>query len=67
MRVSRSDGSSAPALWWHDGILYQVYVPSFQDGDGDGFGDLGGVVARLDYLAGLGVAAICLGIYVVAG
>ena len=60
MRVSRSDGSSAPAPWWHDGILYQVYVPSFQDGDGDGFGDLGGVVARLDYLAGLGVAAIWL-------
>ncbi len=58
--MSRSDGSSASSPWWHEGILYQVYVPSFQDGSGDGFGDLAGVVARLDYLAGLGIAAIWL-------
>ena len=47
--ASRSDGSSGPTPWWHEGILYQVYVPSFQDGNGDGSGDLGGfdeLVAR---------------------
>jgi alpha-glucosidase len=46
--------------WWREGVFYQVYVPSFQDGDGDGFGDLVGVLRRLDHLAGLGVDAIWL-------
>lgn len=52
--------SPVPAPWWHEGILYQIYVPSFQDGNGDGFGDLAGVLARLDYIAELGVSAIWL-------
>ncbi|MFD1546371.1 alpha-amylase family glycosyl hydrolase [Nonomuraea guangzhouensis] len=46
--------------WWREGVFYQVYVPSFQDGDGDGFGDLWGVERRLDYIAALGVTAIWL-------
>ena len=41
--------------WWADGVGYQVYVPSFQDGDGDGWGDLPGVTSRLGYLADLGI------------
>ena len=36
-------------------VVYQIYVKSFQDSNGDGIGDLPGIVSRLDYLAGLGV------------
>lgn len=46
--------------WWREGVFYQVYVPSFQDGDGDGFGDLWGVEQRLDRVAALGVTALWL-------
>jgi alpha-glucosidase len=37
-------------LWWKHGIVYQIYPRSFQDSDGDGIGDLQGVIDRLDYL-----------------
>jgi alpha-glucosidase len=46
--------------WWRDAVIYQLYVRSFADGDGDGIGDLHGVLSRLDYLAGLGVDGIWL-------
>ena len=46
--------------WWQCGIIYQIYPRSFQDTDGDGVGDLAGIIARLDYLAWLGVDAIWL-------
>lgn len=46
------------ADWWRDAVLYQVYVRSFADGDGDGTGDLAGVRSRLPYLAQLGVNAL---------
>lgn len=46
--------------WWREAVVYQVYVRSFQDSDGDGVGDLGGVIERLDYVAALGVDAIWL-------
>ena len=43
------------APWWMNAVLYQIYPRSFQDSDGDGVGDLQGIVRRLDYLAQLGV------------
>ncbi|MEW9550284.1 alpha-amylase family glycosyl hydrolase [Nonomuraea sp. NPDC050783] len=46
--------------WWRNAVIYQVYVRSFADGDGDGIGDLIGVRDRLPYLAGLGVDALWL-------
>jgi alpha-glucosidase len=46
--------------WWQTGILYQVYPRSFQDSNGDGVGDLAGIVARLPYLVELGIDAIWL-------
>lgn len=48
------------APWWRDAVFYQVYPRSFADSNGDGVGDLGGVVARLGYLEQLGVDAIWL-------
>jgi alpha-glucosidase len=46
--------------WWRDAVMYQVYVRSFQDSDGDGIGDLRGVRTRLPYLRSLGVDGIWL-------
>ncbi|WP_165978509.1 alpha-amylase family glycosyl hydrolase [Actinomadura darangshiensis] len=46
--------------WWHGATLYHVYVRSFQDGDGDGYGDLQGLTGRLGYLQWLGVDALWL-------
>ncbi len=47
-------------LWWRDGTIYQIYPRSFADANGDGIGDLQGIVSRLDYLVELGVDAIWL-------
>ncbi len=48
------------SAWWKRGTIYQIYPRSFQDSNGDGIGDLPGVIARLDYLAWLGIDAIWL-------
>ncbi len=44
--------------WWKQAVIYEVYPRSFQDGNGDGIGDLNGIEKRLDYLVRLGVDAI---------
>ncbi|EUJ39204.1 glycoside hydrolase family 13 protein [Brochothrix campestris] len=46
--------------WWKDAVVYQIYPRSFKDSNGDGFGDLQGVIQKLDYLAKLGVDALWL-------
>ena len=46
--------------WWADAVVYQIYPRSFADGNGDGMGDLRGVLDRLPYLERLGVDAIWL-------
>jgi alpha-glucosidase len=48
--------SEAP--WWRGGVIYQIYPRSFLDTDGNGVGDLPGIIERLDYVASLGVDAI---------
>ena len=45
----------AARAWWRDGVLYQLYPRSFADSDGDGIGDLRGIIDHLDHLAWLGV------------
>jgi len=46
--------------WWQDAIVYQIYPRSFMDGNGDGIGDLPGIVSRLDYLRSLGIDTVWL-------
>jgi alpha-glucosidase len=60
--VERSTAAGASTRdnghWWKHGVIYQVYPRSFQDSNGDGIGDLRGIIERLDYLAWLGVNAL---------
>ena len=44
--------------WWHKTVIYQIYPRSFQDSNGDGIGDINGIIKRLDYLEKLGVGAL---------
>jgi glycosidase len=46
--------------WWHKSVVYQIYPRSFQDSNGDGIGDLQGIISRLDYIQDLGVDMIWL-------
>jgi alpha-glucosidase len=55
--ASNSSGS-ALYKWWQKEIVYQIYPRSFQDSNGDGVGDLGGIQQRLDYIESLGVKCI---------
>jgi alpha-glucosidase len=52
--------NTAATVWWQAGTIYQIYPRSFQDSNGDGIGDLAGIVGRLPYLRQLGVDAIWL-------
>ena len=53
-------GAGSDSSWWRSAVVYQVYPRSFADSDGDGIGDLEGLLGRLDYLAGLGIDVIWL-------
>ena len=55
-RPSSDHATDAP--WWRGAIIYQVYIRSFQDSNGDGIGDLPGVTRRLDHIADLGADAL---------
>ncbi|MFN3840123.1 MAG: alpha,alpha-phosphotrehalase [Cyclobacteriaceae bacterium] len=46
--------------WWKEAVIYQIYARSFKDGNGDGVGDLRGLIEKLDYIKSLGVDAVWL-------
>ena len=56
MTADHSDGNAG----WRAAIIYEIALVSFQDSDGDGKGDLAGLISRIDYLKWLGVDAIWL-------
>jgi alpha-glucosidase len=49
---------AGPKPWWRDAVIYEAYIRSFADGDGDGIGDIAGLRRHLGYLADLGVDAV---------
>ncbi|WP_369754101.1 alpha-glucosidase [Flavobacterium sp. WC2409] len=48
------------AKWWKEAVVYQIYPRSFKDSDGDGVGDLKGIISKLDYIKSLGIDAVWL-------
>ena len=58
--VENPTDGAASFPWWKRGVIYQIYPRSFQDSNGDGTGDLRGIIERLEYLSWLGVDAIWL-------
>src|ERR1700761_2216154 len=60
MSSTATDTSGLDRKWWKEAVVYQIYPRSFKDNDGDGVGDLKGIIAKLDYIKSLGVTAIWL-------
>jgi alpha-glucosidase len=56
--ASSGAGTEASLQWWHRAVLYEVYLRSFADANGDGVGDIAGLIDRLPYLKELGVEAL---------
>ena len=52
--------SENPRHWWQKAVVYQIYPSSFKDSDGDGLGDIPGIISKVDYLASLGIDAVWL-------
>ena len=55
-----ASGDNDPDRWWHGGVFYQIYPRSYADSNGDGVGDLPGVISKLDHLARLGITGVWL-------
>src|SRR6478609_9360811 len=60
MNATTSDTSGLERKWWKEVVVYQVYPRSFKDNDGDGVGDLKGILSKLDYVKSLGIDVIWL-------
>ena len=58
--VTSGNKSGNDRKWWKEAVVYQVYPRSFKDSNGDGVGDLRGIISKLDYLQSLGVDVIWL-------
>ena len=56
----QNDSAPQDKKWWKEAIVYQIYPRSFKDSDGDGIGDLKGIISELDYLQSLGITAVWL-------
>ena len=52
--------AQTPTKWWKESVFYQIYMPSYADSNGDGYGDFVGMTQKLDYLQGIGVKGIWL-------
>ncbi|MBC6605875.1 alpha-glucosidase [Hymenobacter sp. BT188] len=58
--ASQPKSQNQQETWWKETVVYQIYPRSFQDSNGDGVGDLRGIISRLDYLKSLGVETVWL-------
>ncbi|MCF6370284.1 glycoside hydrolase family 13 protein [Rhizobium halophilum] len=59
-RLKTQDARTFERKWWHAATVYQIYPRSFCDSDGDGIGDIPGIISKLDYLQSLGISIIWL-------
>jgi oligo-1,6-glucosidase len=59
-RQQRADTTAVDRKWWKEAVVYQIYPRSFKDDNGDGIGDLKGIISRLDYIKSLGVDVVWL-------
>src|SRR5437868_3850457 len=50
--------AGASGAWWKEAVIYQVYPRSFKDSNGDGVGDLRGIISKLDHIASLGIDVV---------
>ncbi len=55
---TKNNALAKDSAWWKEAIIYQLYPRSFKDSDGDGVGDIKGIISKLDYLKSLGINAI---------
>jgi oligo-1,6-glucosidase len=60
MSTSTTKDYTEKREWWKESIVYQIYPTSFFDSNGDGIGDLNGIISKLDYIKDLGVTVIWL-------
>jgi oligo-1,6-glucosidase len=60
MSSTATDTSGLDRKWWKEAVVYQIYPRSFKDNDGDGVGDLKGIISKLDYIKSLGIDVIWL-------
>ena len=60
LRLPAAPASADVEPWWRHAVIYEIYPRSFQDSNGDGIGDLPGILSRVDYLATLGIDAVWL-------
>lgn len=58
--IPRNDETPIKKAWWKEAVFYQIYPRSFKDSNGDGIGDIQGIISKLDYLKELGIDAIWL-------
>lgn len=56
--VSQMTTAGTPRTWWKETTVYQIYIPSFFDSNGDGVGDIPGIISKLDYLQELGIETV---------
>jgi len=59
-KTEKQANAQADGKWWKEAVVYQIYPRSFKDSDGDGIGDLKGILSKLDYIKSLGIDAVWL-------
>lgn len=60
VKTADRKGSQHEDKWWKEAVVYQIYPRSFKDSDGDGIGDLKGIISKLDYIKSLGIDVVWL-------
>lgn len=60
LSCSTKENANNESVWWKETVFYEIYMPSYQDSNGDGFSDFKGLTSKLDYIENLGIKGIWL-------